>query len=501
MARRLTLAAIGLILCIGLAFALAVRSRLSSDRIKSTLEAQASAALGEPVHIGTLDVRWFPRPGLALGQVTVGATRTLAIERLVLSTGLRPLLSGRIAEADVLVERTRLDAPRFFSVLTAPATRRTGAETTVLPVTIDAIRSIVLRDVVLASGSRTILADADLAYAGDRLDIRRLDARSEITKLVASGTISDLTRRAGHLTIDATTLDLDGLIEFMAPFGSGAASASAEPAAVSHPFDMTAEISAKAGRAMGAAFSDLIASSRVTNSRVTLDGLRFALFGGHFDGGILVRTDTPVPHYDWRGAFSGVDVARLLEFAGAPGTMTGTLQARGSLRGSGASVHTAFTDASGTARVVVRNGRIPGLEMVRTVVLAFGRPAAERQAGSGEQFTELAADVTVADGRAMMRNLTFASRDVDMRGAGSIDLRTQAVDLDVDLILSAELSAQAGRDLYRYASEGNRIVLPARITGTAAHPAMTIDTAQALQRALENTLKARAKSFLDRIIR
>src|SRR5206468_12353895 len=99
MARKILLAAAGIVVAAALVAAVVVRSRLSTDRIRATIEAQASSALGEPVRIGTLDVRWFPRPGLTLGHVAVGATRTLLIDRLVLSTGLRPLLSGHIAEA------------------------------------------------------------------------------------------------------------------------------------------------------------------------------------------------------------------------------------------------------------------------------------------------------------------------------------------------------------------------------------------------------------------
>ena len=91
--RRLGLVALGLVLVLLVAAALTIRSRLTADGIKATLEAQASAALGEPVHIGTVAVRWLPRPGLTLQKVAVGASGTLLIERLVVSTGLRPLLS------------------------------------------------------------------------------------------------------------------------------------------------------------------------------------------------------------------------------------------------------------------------------------------------------------------------------------------------------------------------------------------------------------------------
>jgi hypothetical protein len=497
--RKIALAAVVLLVVLGVTAVLVVRSTLAGDRIKSTLEAQASAAIGEPVHIATLDVRWFPRPGLALKGVTVGTTRTLTIERLVLSTGLRPLLSGHIAEADILVEQSHLDAPKFFAVLTAPSTQPKPRAGSPLPLTIDAIRSIVLRNVALTSGRRTITVDGELAYAESALNVHRLDARSEMTQLHASGAITDLARRIGSLTIDAASLDLDGLIEFMAPFGSdGNSSAPSSPAG---PFDISTKISAKSGRAMGVAFNDLAATSRTANGRVSLNPLRFALFGGHFDGNVLVQTDTAQPRYEWHGDLANVDVARLMEFVGSKGVISGTLAANASLRGAGTSVQSAFTSAAGTTRVAVRDGRVPGLEIVRTVILAFGRPSNERPAGSGEAFRELTADFAVFGGRAATHNLTFVSRDFDMTGQGSIDLRTQAVGFTVNLVLSPELSAQAGRDLYRYASEGNRIVLPGRITGTAAHPSVTIDMAEAVQRALKNTIKQRAKSWLDRIIK
>ncbi len=109
-----------MILLVLVGAALAIRSQLSTDNIKATLEAQASAALGQPVTIGALSVRWFPRPGLTLDRVTIGSSRTAAIERLVVSTGLRPLLSRHVAEADILVEHSRLDAPRFLALITRP---------------------------------------------------------------------------------------------------------------------------------------------------------------------------------------------------------------------------------------------------------------------------------------------------------------------------------------------------------------------------------------------
>ena len=57
-------------------------------------------------------------------------------------------------------------------------------------------------------------------------------------------------------------------------------------------------------------------------------------------------------------------------------------------------------------------------------------------------------------------------------------------DVRADLLLSESLSAQAGRDLYRYARQGSRIVLPATVNGPLASPSVSLDVAAAAERAL-----------------
>ncbi len=39
--------------------------------------------------------------------------------------------------------------------------------------------------------------------------------------------------------------------------------------------------------------------------------------------------------------------------------------------------------ARGTARVVITDGKVPHLDLVRTVVLAFGKPAGDNAGGLG----------------------------------------------------------------------------------------------------------------------
>jgi hypothetical protein len=69
------------------------------------------------------------------------------------------------------------------------------------------------------------------------------------------------------------------------------------------------------------------------------------------------------------------------------------------------------------------------------------------------------------------------------------------------VVLSTELSAQAGVDLRRYAQQDGRVVVPATIGGTLQRPTVALDTAAAMRRALGNEIQRRTKSLLDGLFR
>ena len=88
-----------------------------------------------------------------------------------------------------------------------------------------------------------------------------------------------------------------------------------------------------------------------------------------------------------------------------------------------------------------------------------------------------------------------------MAGEVAIGLPAGTIDMRADVVLSRELTAQAGTDLRRVAQEDGRGVVPARITGTLASPRVTIDPAAALSRAVQNEIKRKLKGLINRIIR
>ena len=198
---------------------------------------------------------------------------------------------------------------------------------------------------------------------------------------------------------------------------------------------------------------------------------------------------------------ANVDVAKVTAFAGSPGVITGRLAGQLDLRAAAGAPDVIFRTASGRAALAITDGTIPGLDLVGPVILAFGKPDAAKATEHSRRFSRLGGSFDLADGVLRSDDLSMTSRDLDMKGRGTLRIAGAITDLKADLVLSDDLSSQAGRDLYRYAHEGSRIVLPATITGGLASPHVSNDIAAAAGRAIRNTLENELKKGLGRLLK
>ena len=507
--RRFVAIAITLMVVVLVGVAGAAYYILSGDRIKSAIESQASAAIGRPVTIGRATPAFSPRLSLDLRDVVIGASREVVLERAVVATGMRGLFSRRVDDASIAIERSTVDVPwalALFGALASHPTAGAPASSSPPALTITSISSIALSDITLVAGARKLAVDLRASLNGDSLAIERIRGSSAETSFTATGAVTSLTQRTGSLSIDAESMDLDGLMAFLVaatPAGSASASTTSAPPPPSDvtPLNFQVKVRAARGRALGIALANLSTAGRVHGSTVALENLKVDLFGGRYDGSAAFVESRGVGRYEWRGEFSGLDVPQLMTFAGASGVMTGRLSGSIAVNAIGIDPAHAIQRARGTSRLTMTDGRVSGLEVVRSVILAFGKPTGVRPEGSGEAFTKLAATVAIEGMNLSTGDLVFESRDFDMNGEGRVSLVTQAVDFTTSVVLSKELSAQAGRDLYRLAREGDRIVLPARITGPVARPTVTVDVKAALGRALRNKAEEQIRGLFDRFKR
>ncbi len=479
MIRRLIVPAIAILVVILGVTAGALYWFLTGDASRQALERQAGAWLGHPVRIGSLSATLYPRVSLRLRDVRAGDPVRVTLAEVDLSAALRPLLSRRIEDATVTVADSRIDLPLPFSL---PVTAPGGSPLS--------IRSIALRNVVLASRGREIQVSADASLAGTRLAITRFSASTGKTAIDASGTV-ELSPR-----IDATIkarapdlLDADDLIAVAGAFVTpGSAPASPPPR-------ITAEIEAPYGSITGVPIRRIAATLRADGNQVSIEPLSFSVFGGRQNGWVDVSFGDRLEMRLGLGV-SNIDVAELATLAGAAGAITGRLN--GSVRFGAAApdLTNALGSLRGAGEVVISNGTMRGLDLVGTVVRFLGRAPLARPAG-GTPFERIAGNFALSDGRVRSDDLTLHSADFDIFVRGTLRLDTDMLDGRAQVVLSEALSAQPGRDLFRYARTGTRIVLPGTVGGTLEEPRIGFDTAAAARQAIGNEIQRRLSDLLD----
>lgn len=467
---------------------------LARDGFRRSLEAQATSWLGQPVRIGAARAQFFPRPAIQLEAIRVGDPVQLALDDVELAADFRPLLGGRIENADVRVSDSRIEMPLPFSLPRGPGATAEATAAGAAAVRIVSIRSIALRDVRLRSRGREVTVSADSSLEGTTLALRRFDAESGRTALSVEGVVSLSPRIDARLQAAATRLDLDELIALADAFTPPASAAAAPRGSAPRIVAAISAAQATAGALSVAAFTTDLT---LDGDSIAFNPLRFEMFGGRYEGSVTARLGSPLSA-TIESRIADLDVAQLAAFGGTADTITGRLSGDGRFTGSGSALPELWQSARGSGSAEIVDGSIRRLQLVRTVVLFFGRPAPDA-AESSDRFNRLDVTFSLDSRRLRAQKFSLQSDDADMLGIGSLNLANDALDGRVDVVLSEALSAQAGTDLYRYTREGNRVVLPAVIGGTLPMPRLTIDAAAAVQRGIRNEVERRLKGLFEEL--
>jgi hypothetical protein len=465
---------------------------LARDGFRQALESQATAWLGHPVHIGSARAQFLPRLAVSLRNIRVGDPAQLTLDEVDLASDLRPLLGGRIENADVTVSGSRIDLPLPFG-LPQSADNDNAAASSAPAVRIVSIRSIALRSVRLKSRGREIVVSADSAYGGTALAVKSFTAETGGTKLKAEGIIALSPRIDARLNATANRLDLDELVALADAFAPAAGGGSRQTKGQTPRIG--AGIIADEVTAGRVKVQKFVTTFMRDGESIALSPTQFEAFGGRYAGSIVGRLGTQLSA-TLEARVENIDVAQLAAFGGSPDSISGTLSGSGKFSGSGSDFTQVLRSVRGTGSAAIVDGSIKRLHFVRTVILFFGRPAPD--AGeSTDRFDRLEAKFSLANRIVNADAFALHSQDADTAGTGTLNLDTDALNGRADLTLSEALSKQAGTDLIRFTREGNRVVLPASVGGTLSAPRLTIDVAAATKRGLRNEAERRIKGLLE----
>jgi len=266
-ARRLTLIAAGILLVVGVGAAFAFYELMSGDGVRLALERQGTNWLGQPVRIGSATARIFPRPGLTLHDVRAGEPVRFVLADLQISTGLKPLWSRRIVDAEIAVSNSRIDLPLPFTL-----PEHTSTDTAPCGMQLESIRTIALHNITSVSRGREITLSADASLSQNTLRVQRLTAQSGATTLEAAGDIRLAPRLDADLQVRARQVDVDDLIALADAFAPRAPHRASSTAALL-PGRIVARVIAESARASGVDVRQFVTTVVAQGIRITLSTL------------------------------------------------------------------------------------------------------------------------------------------------------------------------------------------------------------------------------------
>lgn len=200
---------------------------------------------------------------------------------------------------------------------------------------------------------------------------------------------------------------------------------------------------------------------KLTKERISLAPLQANLAGGAVIGQIQVAWK-PEMRYTLQLAVGGASVATLLKEAGSAGTMTGALDARARIEGTGG---VATIKGAGTAEI--KDCRWPQAPLFKALADLLQIPELR-----DPRFDECRVEFTLGGGQARTPVVSFKGPAIELTGQGVTNLATSVIDYDLTLALSPSLLLKVPvtmRAGFKARPDGFGSI-PFKVTGTAQAP-------------------------------
>ncbi|MBC7621222.1 MAG: AsmA family protein [Candidatus Saccharibacteria bacterium] len=234
--------------------------------------------------------------------------------------------------------------------------------------------------------------------------------------------------------------------------------------------DADVELRAKSlVRAKALPLENLLVQLRMRDSVLTLDPLNFGLAGGELNSKVtLDGQKSPIQAHAQMRARK-VQLAQLFPTLDLGKSSIGQVNGEFDLTGSGGSVGTMLAGANGKLSLVVSNGQVSRLMMEKAGLHLW---EIFSLSVTGDQLVQLrcgVADFDVKQGSMQARALVLDTQVTTLLGTGSVNLKTETI----DLILDPRTKTTSPLALHS----------PIYVQGSFAKPKVKIDTGRVLARA------------------
>jgi AsmA protein len=158
----------------------------------------------------------------------------------------------------------------------------------------------------------------------------------------------------------------------------------------------------------------------------------------------------------------------------------------------------------GNGKLAAKDGVLTNVDLIEKIQQITGLIGVPKEQRSGATtFKTLETEFTLASGIADIQKLFLVSPMMEAQGGGKITLASQSLDLRIEVALSPEISARAGKGKAAtfFKDQQGRVVVPLRITGPAKGPSVNPDSEKLIKKGMGQLLEKGKGSFFERLFK
>lgn len=219
--------------------------------------------------------------------------------------------------------------------------------------------------------------------------------------------------------------------------------------------------------------------ARIENGRLRLKPIQAILGGGTLDGHFSLRPAKDAAAMAAVMQITRFNVGQMLKELGISEQVEGQLDADFDLKGHGASLAAVMSKLDGSTNVVMGKGQLDnryiellGGDLSAGLIRLIKPSKGETNSTAINCFVSR---FNIKDGLAESTALLFDTRNMSMIGAGTIDLKTERLDLSLKSSPKDGVGSQQSGNVNLSLGE---LAKPFKLGGTLANPALAIDPAQ-----------------------
>lgn len=535
--------AVGCLIVLLIVLLIAAALFINPNNYRSRIETAVRQSTGRPLVLsGNLHLRVFPTIALRFGPASLGnppgfpSTPFLTLQEASLRVGLLPLLHGQLRIGRIQIDgldahllrdaqgRGNWQTPATPASASSPTAAPAG---TSQPVALPQLAGLTLRDarvsyneLMLNGINLTVgrVAEAVPVPVTVRLQVQRpapaqpillsgslqltdqpealrvsaLDLQLDQSHIRGALALTGQTNQAVNFNLNIDQLDLDRYRSSQ----TKASAATATPAAsapMQLPTSTLSTLRMDGTLNVGTLKLDGITLTQVSLRALASNGVTHVapvdahLYDGVYHGEVTLDARGAVPVVMTTQTLQNVNVAQLLQAFAGTQRLLGNGNVSAMLTGQGADTDALLHTLDGTVVVNLTHGAIEGIDLpfeVEQAEALIQRHTLPGGHGSGRTtFETFHASADLHDGVATTKDLDIATQLARVRGQGTLNLLTEAVNYQLQVALLKPTPAATA------ASGATLAQVPLDVTGTVASPQVRPDLQQLAKTQVQRQLQ------------